>query len=152
MEKKLLINPALEQAKISANRMYEEARHMIIINLQIQISEIPEEFFKYLHKALMHCSIHKIGCEMVTWLGFIKMDRPLFWAELELATKVLKGATPHEMGQSFDENINMIERYVYPVVKSLHEAEVKALEPTKREIQAKLTASMSLPVGASLFD
>lgn len=130
---------------------YEEQRALALSTQDFPADKIHESFKELLHKALPFNSKLNVGAHPLTWRNFIKFERPFKLTEFKLALDVLERATPKEMGQTLEENEDMLLKIVYPMVASWDAIDEEISEKIKREIDTKVKLDLSAPIGKKLF-
>lgn len=131
--------------KQEAQEFYNQRRAQTLSSSFMPDEFISQEFRDLLKKAAMYCSMYKIGCPFLTWRKIFTQDMPFFMAELALCFDILRGASPKELEQSWEENLKMHEEILQPLMDKYLKLEEEFLEPIKREIQTKLKISNGVP-------
>jgi hypothetical protein len=135
----------------SPQEMYDDKRAQALASSHYPPDWIHKDFLKLLHDALRYCSLHKVGCHYLTWKQMINPERVFYMAEMDLCFLILKGATPFELGQTLEQNIEMHENVLKPMSEKWYQLENDICEPIKREIEVKIKLSNSAPIGKKII-
>lgn len=104
-----------------------------------------------LHDCLRHCSLHKIGCNPFTYENFVTFARPFFMNEVLFITKIICAASPKELNQTIEENLNMLKTVVFPIEDKWLSIKKEISEPISREIETRLAITRQVPIGKKIF-
>lgn len=129
---------------------FRNRRANILSMVVVEISLFPEGFKEFVHKALLFKSMAALECGLSVWSGMIEWNRPFMYPEAELMIQILNNALPSEMGQTLQENLEMIRTQCRELNTKLKEIEEKSLESLIRELNAKAISHGGLPIGKEI--
>lgn len=123
----------------------------VVAITQFPQEEISEGFKETLHKAMMYTSQYRLGCHDLTYEAFIKFNRPFFMVEMQLALNIIKGATPIELNQTLEENLEILQKVHKPMFAKWKEIEDGIKEPIIAKINKQIEVQSKAPKGKSTF-
>lgn len=148
------LNPNMSNEIKKSQEDFHKMRIEKIAKVNFDISNIEnyEKFKELVMKALRFNSLARVKCHYSTWKKLSSFPNESFkLMEIELACDILENSTPSEMEMSLVEYNEMIENFVISIKTEIAGIIMSIDDKIKREIDAKLIASKSIPIGKSLF-
>ena len=136
------MNPQITKKEVQELFLQNRAEELSKITFEYDFSD---EIKGFVRKAMMNTSILKIGVHESTYENLITFDRKFFMPEIDIMLCIIRGATPAEMGQTLEENLEMI-KSINPIIEKWRDSEEKVSGKIMSRINANLKIFKGVPI------
>lgn len=140
----------MSNVKKQANLELEKRRAEIFATTKFPLDLSPLKVL--LNKAMKVTSNFNTGTNRFTYRNLVTFERPFFMSECIVLFAILKGATPKDLGQTLEENLQFLEEKVYPLEDEWARISGEIATPIMREINSRLVSQKIISIGMNIFE